>query len=112
MVQANKPETVIVYQDAEGKEPFTKWLNGVRDRRDCRLILKRVGRLEQGLYGHCRSVGEGIPELRILFGPGYRVYFGEKADCIVVLLCGGDKSSQNLDIQGAKAYWKKYGNHG
>jgi putative addiction module killer protein len=53
-------------------------------------------------------VGEGISELRMFFGPGYRVYFGENGDDIVILLCGGDKSSQEKDIQQAKIYWQEY----
>jgi putative addiction module killer protein len=111
-VQLTGPKAVIVYQNARGNEPFTEWLHGLRDQKGRRSILTRVGRLEQGLFGDCRSVGEGVSELRIFFGPGYRIYFGEEADCIVVLLCGGDKSSQERDIQAAKAYWKEYKNHG
>ncbi|WP_256207901.1 type II toxin-antitoxin system RelE/ParE family toxin [Nitrosomonas sp. Nm166] len=63
-------------------------------------------------HGDCQPVGEGVSELRIFFGPGYRVYFGEEADQIVILLCGGDKDSQNLDIQDAKKYWKEHKDHG
>lgn len=111
-VQAAETKTVIVYQDARGKEPFTEWLHNLRDQKGRRFILRRVGRLEQGLLGDCRPIGDGISELRIFFGPGYRIYFGEEAGCIVVLLCGGDKSSQERDIQAAKAYWKEYRNHG
>lgn len=61
---------------------------------------------------NCEPVGEGVLELRIFFGPGYRVYFGEDEGHIVVLLCGGDKSSQKRDIQTAKDYWKEYKEHG
>lgn len=111
-VQPTGPKTVIVYQDAGGKEPLTEWLHGLRDQKGRRSILTRVGRLEQGLFGDCRSVGEGVSELRIFFGPGYRIYFGEETGCIVVLLCGGDKSTQERDIQAAKAYWKEYKDHG
>jgi putative addiction module killer protein len=64
--------------------------------------------LKHGNYGDFSSVGEGVRELRMFFGPGYRVYFGEKDDNIVILLCGGDKESQPDDIQLAKAYWKEY----
>ena len=66
----------------------------------------------QGLhYGDYRSLKDGVFELRLVFGPGYRVYFGEDGDTIVVLLCGGDKSSQVQDIKRAKAYWKEYLSH-
>jgi putative addiction module killer protein len=74
-------------------------------------ILARVSRLQQGNYGDCESVGDGVSELRLFFGSGYRVYFGEKDNQIVVLLCGGDKSTQSKDIEQAKAYWKEYLNH-
>lgn len=111
-MKPTEPKTVIVYQDDKGNEPFTDWLNGLRDEKGRRHILKRLGRLEQGLYGDCRSVGEGVSELRIFFGPGYRVYFGEEAGRIIILLCGGDKDSQSRDIQDAKAYWKEFKDHG
>lgn len=107
-----KPKRVRVYQDASGKEPFTDWLNGLRDQKARRAILQRIGRLEQGLYGDCEPVGDGVLELRMFLGPGYRVYFGEDGDTVVVLLCGGDKGSQNRDIKAAKDYWKEYKNHG
>jgi putative addiction module killer protein len=74
-------------------------------------ILARIARLEQGNYGDCESVGEGVSELRLFFGPGYRVYFGEDANSVVVLLCGGDKGSQNQDIKQAKVYWQEYLDH-
>ncbi len=112
MVQATEPKTVIIYQDDKGKELFTEWLDGLRDQRGRRFILRRIGKLEQGLYGDCRPVGEGVSELRIFFGPGYRVYFGEEAGHMVILLCGGEKDSQDRDIQAAKAYWKEYKDHG
>jgi putative addiction module killer protein len=102
------PKLLIVYAIPSEKEPFTDWLNDLRDVVGRKRILARIARLEQGNYGDCESVGEGISELRIFFGPGYRVYFGENGDDIVILLCGGDKSSQDQDIQLAKAYWQEY----
>jgi len=71
-------------------------------------ILARIERLAHGNYGDCEPVGEGISELRMFFGSGYRVYFAEKAGKLVVLLCGGDKSTQTPDIKNAKLYWKEY----
>ena len=111
LVQTAKPKQVIVYQDGNGKEPFTDWLNDLRDQKSRRAVLKRIGRLEHGLYGDCKPIGEGVSELRIFLGSGYRVYFGEEDDHIVVLLCGGDKGSQHKDIKAAKAYWKEYRTH-
>jgi putative addiction module killer protein len=75
-------------------------------------ILQRIGRLEQGLYGAYKPVGEGVSELRIFFGPGYRVYFGKVAGHLVILLIGGDKGTQTRDIRTAKEYWKEYQMHG
>ncbi|RIK93115.1 MAG: addiction module protein [Proteobacteria bacterium] len=112
MPQATEQKKVIVYQDASGREPFTDWLNNLRDEKGRRAVLKRIGRLEYGLYGDCESVGDGVSELRIFLGPGYRVYFAEEARHIVVLLCGGDKSTQHKDIKTAQAYWKEYKAHG
>ncbi len=112
MAQPTEPKTVTVYQDENGKEPFTDWLNDLRDQKGRRAILKRIGRLEQGLYGDCEPVGEGVSELRIFLGPGYRVYLGEEGDNIVVLLSGGDKGSQDRDIKAAKEFWKEYKDHG
>jgi putative addiction module killer protein len=106
-----RPKSVIVYATPSEEEPFTDWLNNLRDVMGRKRILARISRLEQGNYGDCESVGEGISELRMFFGPGYRVYFGEQGNDIVLLLCGGDKDSQDKDIQQAKAYWQEYLSH-
>lgn len=71
-------------------------------------IVRRIARLELGNFGDFRSVGEGVQELRIPIGPGIRVYFARQSGAIVVLLCGGDKSSQQSDIRRARLYWKDY----
>jgi putative addiction module killer protein len=102
------PKRVIVYTTINAKEPFTDWLNDLRDVMGRKRILARVSRMQQGNYGDCEPVGEGISELRMFFGPGYRAYFGENGNDIVVLLCGGDKDSQEKDVQQAKAYWQEY----
>ena len=111
MTDATTPKQVIVYAKENGKEPFTEWLYGLRDVMGRKRILARVSRLQQGNYGDCEPVGEGVSELRLFFGPGYRVYFGEHDNAIVVLLCGGDKDRQSKDIQQAKAYWQEYLSH-
>jgi len=103
-----KPTRVIVFAEKNGNEPFTQWLYDLKDSMGRKRILIRITRLEQGNYGDCEPVGEGVSELRMFFGPGYRVYFGEDAENIVVLLCGGDKGSQQQDIKKAKAYWQEY----
>lgn len=111
MPEATKPKQVIVYAKADGKEPFTEWLYSLRDIMGRKRILARVSRLQQGNLGDCAPVGEGVSELRMFFGSGYRVYFGEQDNQIVVLLCGDDKSSQSQDIEQAKTYWKEYLSH-
>jgi len=67
-----------------------------------------IRRLEQGNYGDCKALGNGIFELRLFFGPGYRIYFGEDGQKLVILLCGGDKSTQNQDITIVQSYWQEY----
>ena len=99
MANAARAKKVIVYTDNTGKEPFVDWLNSLREAKTRQRILVRVARLEQGNFGDSHAVGEGVSELRLFFGPGYRVYFGEDEENIVVLLCGGDKSSQSQDVK-------------
>jgi putative addiction module killer protein len=82
---------------------FTKWIKGLADRRTKLAIAKRIDRLAYGHLGDVKTVGEGITELRLHIGPGYRVYFTRGGDTIIVLLCGGDKGSQARDIARAKA---------
>jgi putative addiction module killer protein len=111
MTGSGDPKTILVYRSPEGKEPFTDWLNGLRDPTTRRRILRRLLRLEQGHYGDVKPVGGGVKEIRFFFGAGYRVYFAEEDDTIVILLCGGDKRSQKRDIQRARDYWKEYQAH-
>lgn len=107
MPKATTPKTLIVYVDEYGNEPYVDWIDNLRDKMARKRIQSRLRRLETGLYGDCEPVGGGVFELRLFFGPGYRVYFGEDGDNIVVLLCGGDKSTQKQDIEAAKVYWKE-----
>lgn len=86
---------------------FDRWLEGLRDRRARVRIQFRIDRLELGNFGDAKSVGEGVRELRIDYGPGYRVYFVQRGQEIVILLCGGDKSSQGRDIDMAKRMAKE-----
>lgn len=96
------------YCEKDGNEPFTVWLDKLRDSKARQRILARLRRVEQGNYGDYKSLDEGINELRFFLGPGYRVYFGESESTLVVLLCGGDKSSQTKDIELAQHYWREY----
>ena len=82
---------------------FGKWLNGLRDANAYARIVQRVRRLERGNPGDVKSVGGGLHELRIDYGPGYRVYFIYEGSAVVILLCGGDKGTQGKDIKRARA---------
>ncbi|OGT39939.1 MAG: addiction module killer protein [Gammaproteobacteria bacterium RIFCSPHIGHO2_12_FULL_36_30] len=96
------------YQTSSGKEPFQEWLEKLKDSVAVLQITKRVRRLILGNRGDSASVGEGVFELRIHIGPGYRVYYAEQGKELVILLFGGDKGSQQRDIDKAIAYWKDY----
>ena len=111
MAQAAIQQTLVIYRDENGNEPFTDWLNKLRDQKGRRRILTRLRRLEQGNYGDCEPVGGGVSELRMFFGSGYRIYFGKDANNIILVICGGDKSSQSKDIKFAKARWREYQNN-
>ena len=99
---------VKMYQRPDGTIPFTRWYKNLRDARGQQKILARINRMKLGNLGDHRSVGEGVTELRIAFGPGYRVYFGQEGEEMVVLLVGGDKGTQDDDIKTAKTYWESY----
>ena len=111
MAKIIEPKELVFYADENGNEPFQLWLDDLRDAKNRRRIISRLVRVQQGNYGDVEPIGEGISELRFFFGAGYRVYFGEDAGNIVVILCGGDKSSQSQDIENAKAYWQDYKNN-
>ena len=83
-------------------EPFKTWFESLRDRMAQKHILVRIGRLERGNFGDVRPVGGGVSELRIFYGPGYRLYIIQRGADLVILLCGGDKSRQARDIEQAK----------
>lgn len=83
-------------------ETFDDWFAGLNDKMAARRIQARIDRAEQGNFGDCESVGEGISEMRIHYGPGYRVYFVQRGMEIVILLAGGDKSTQDKDIKAAQ----------
>ncbi|MCL1468329.1 MULTISPECIES: type II toxin-antitoxin system RelE/ParE family toxin [Argonema] len=103
-----QPKQIRRYITQDGRVPFAQWLDSLRDPKAKNRIQLRLDRIEEGNLGDCRSVGEGVFELRIDYGPGYRVYFGQIESIIVLLLCGGDKSTQDRDIRKAKEYWADY----
>lgn len=103
-----QPREIQNYLTREGRSPFQEWLNSLRDMKARVRIEKRLERVSLGNLGDYRSLGEGVYELKIDYGPGYRIYFGQRGSTIVLLLCGGDKSTQEQDILRAKEYWRDY----
>lgn len=89
-------------------DTFVKWEARLRDKRARTLIAARLMRLAEGLPGDVEPVGDGVSEMRIHYGPGYRVYFQRRGNLLVVLLCGGDKSTQSRDIAAAKKLAKEW----
>lgn len=104
------PKDIQFYKTPDEKCPFTSWLDSLRDRNARGKIVVRLRRVEEGNLGYYRSVGKGVCELKRDYGPGYRAYFGQVGSTIVLILCGGDKSSQEQDILKAQEYWSEYGN--
>ena len=100
---------VEVYSNDAGERPFQDWIETLKDRTGADKILLRIRRIPLGNLGDHKFIVDGVFELRIPAGPGYRVYFGRVENSIILLLCGGDKSSQDKDIQQALKYWKDYG---
>jgi len=110
-----QPREIRNYLTVDGKNVFDEWLDSLRDRldslRDRRAKAKirtRLDRVEDGNLGDYKSVGEGVCELRIDYGSGYRIYFGQEGITVIILLCGGNKSTQEQDIVKAHEYWKDY----
>jgi len=99
---------LVFYRDPEGHEPFVQWLESIVDITVRYRVIARLNRVEVGNFGDHASVGGGVFELRLQFGPGYRIYYGEDGNQIVILLCGGSKKGQNKDIRKAKIYWRDY----
>ena len=96
------------YQLENGREPITEWLASIRDKMAQARIRVRLRQVETGNFGDCQAVGEGVIELRVHVGAGYRVYFGRYGMTVVILLCGGDKKSQDADIKRAKVFWAEW----
>ena len=99
---------IQIYRDENGNEPFEQWLSSIRDNPTWARIDNRLKRVRSGLLGDHRLIGEGVFELRLDFGPGYRIYFGRIGCEHILLLTGGNKNSQRRDIAIAKRYWKDF----
>ena len=104
----NKQLKIQHFETKAGKIPFQEWIGNLKDKISRARINKRIANVEGGHFGDTSPVGEGVQELRFFFGPGYRVYYGIDDDVIVLLLCGGDKSTQIEDIKKAKIYWQEF----
>ena len=100
--------TVLHYLTSAGDCPFREWINSVRDKAVRATVAARINRVRAGTLGDWKAVGEGVFELRIDRGPGYRVYFGRDGKTVVILLTGGEKRTQDSDIRKAKEYWRDY----
>ena len=102
------PVEIRIYRGNHAKAPFLKWLAAQKDKRTVAIVQARLNRIRMGNFGDAKPVGGGIEELRIDFGPGYRIYFGRDGKTVVVLLCAGSKRGQSKDIEAAAAYWRHY----
>ena len=106
---SSKGPKVEIYKKANGERPFPEWMARMRDHVGEARIDARITRImSSGNYGDCQPVGEGVSELRVHEGPGYRVYFGQLGEELVVILCGGTKRTQDADIPKAQALWADY----
>jgi putative addiction module killer protein len=100
------PREVLACQTDDGREPFSEWLDTL-DPKTQAIVFERVDRVVNGNLGDCASVGEGVSELRIDVGPGYRIYFGQVGN-EVHLISGGHKIRQQQDIRAAQKFWRKH----
>jgi putative addiction module killer protein len=101
------PYRLEYFLEDDGRAPFTEWLSHLRDRNAHARISARLNRVKLGNFGDVKALGEGVNELRIDYGPGYRLYYAMNGKTVVLLLIGGDKSTQTNDIKVAKAYWNR-----
>ena len=99
---------IHLYDAKKGKVPFAKWLDALKDIKGRAAVHKRLARIRLGHIGDYRSIGHDVYEIRIHYGPGYRVYFGFESEKVIILLFGGDKGSQKRDVKKAKKYWEDY----
>ena len=99
---------INVYETGNGKEPYTEWVESLDQTASVRIDA-RLTRIEKnGNMGDCEPVGDGVFELKLDFGPGYRIYFGYETDKMLILLLGGYKKGQQKNIDKAKEYWREY----
>jgi len=102
------PYRLEYFQQENGSVPFRDWLNALRDQNGVERIRARLARVRAGNFGKIRSLGHGVYEIKVDHGPGYRLYYAMTGVTIVLLLSGGDKSTQKRDIDTAAQYWRDY----
>jgi putative addiction module killer protein len=107
MIEA-RPRKLVLYETERGRCPWQEWFDGLKDRKIQQAVDARLLRLQRGNFGDSRAIARGVWEARLHVGPGYRIYFAEDGDSLVVLLCGGIKGSQTRDIARAKRFWDHY----
>ena len=95
---------VVHYTTKEGLDPYQKWVDRLRDKRARAAVLRRIDRAADGNFGDHKACRDGVSEMRIHLGSGYRVYYFQHGQALVILLCGGEKGSQQADINEAVAY--------
>ena len=103
-----QPHTIEMYVTRTGDVPFENWLLRLRDAQARARIRARLARVRLGNFGDVHAVGGGVWELRIDYGPGYRVYYAQSGPVTLLMLCGGDKTTQVADIRQAQTYWTDY----
>lgn len=95
------------YIDRQGRNPFDRWFEKLDNNAQARIVVA-LDRLERGNFSAAKGVGTGVFELRLDFGPGYRIYFGKDGETLVILLGGGTKKRQQVDIEAAQTLWQEY----
>lgn len=103
-----QPEGILNYITPSGQDPYRRWYTRIKDERTRAIITSRIERLRQGNPGDCRRLNKDLYELRIHYGPGYRIYFGRFYNNLVILLGGGIKKTQRQDIAKAQDYWNEF----
>ena len=102
------PKEILTYTTPNGRSPYRQWYTRIKDEKAQIAISNRIARLRTGNFGDFKRLGPNLYELRIHYGPGYRVYFGVFQNDIVILLCGGTKRAQQRDITRAQNYWNDF----
>ena len=101
------PKEIRIYATTDGRMPYTEWSRGLDPEARARIQI-RLDNVRRGNLGHRKSVGKGVTELKVDYGPGYRIYIGQQGKRVIVLLGGGDKRRQQRDIEQAQDYWADY----